>query len=236
MPASHCRSPAADLRMRTAKLCNYFQKTKCVRTHLYFFAKKREAGASLFLVGFSRKTVKTVVPARGLPANPASGKATHPGTVTDRYTRGGLTPGLATDPSASLSGEAPARSPGQKPPRRQNLPLRRNRSHRTGSPHRMGSPLPSDGPPMRMHPLPPALPCGRVPRPARHRPHTVRRHAARRTRAPRRCGSPCGAPKIPAASHPAARRRPRPRPRARIRCGCGCRAPAGCDGCGRCRR
>ena len=66
----------------------------CAHTSL-FFRKKREAGASLFLVGFSRKTVKTVVPARGLPANPASGKATHPGTVTDRYTRGGLTPGLA---------------------------------------------------------------------------------------------------------------------------------------------
>ena len=113
--------------MRTAKLCNYFQKTKCVRTHLYFFAKKREAGASLFLVGFSRKTVKTVVPARGLPANPASGKAVRPGTAPDRYSRGGLTPGLATGPPVSLSHGAPVRCPGQKPPCRQTHPLRRNR-------------------------------------------------------------------------------------------------------------
>lgn len=141
MPASHCRSSAADLRMRTAKLCNYFQKTKCVRTHLYFFAKKREAGASLFLVGFSRKTVKTVVPARGLPANPASGKAVRPGTAPDRYSRGGLTPGLATGPPVSLSHGAPVRCHGQKSPRRQNLPLRRNRSHRTGRPHQRNRPI-----------------------------------------------------------------------------------------------
>ena len=113
--------------MRTAKLCNYFQKTKCVRTHLYLFAKKREAGASLFLVGFSRKTVKTVVPARGLPANPASGKAVRPGTAPDRYSRGGLTPGLATGPPVSLPDGAPVRCPGQKPPCRQTHPLRRNR-------------------------------------------------------------------------------------------------------------
>ena len=127
--------------MRTAKLCNYFQKTKCVRTHLYFFAKKREAGASLFLVGFSRKTVKTVVPARGLPANPASGKAVRPGTAPDRYSRGGLTPGLATGPPVSLSHGAPVRCHGQKSPRRQNLPLRRNRSHRTGRPHQRNRPI-----------------------------------------------------------------------------------------------
>ena len=148
--------------MRTAKLCNYFQKTKCVRTHLYFFAKKEKPELLFFCSVPLAKPREPIAWARGLPANPASGKATHPGTVTDRYTRGGLTPGLATDPSASLSGEAPARSPGQKPPCRQNLPLRRNRSHRTGSPHRtdrpigsthrtgsphrMGSPLPSDGP------------------------------------------------------------------------------------------
>lgn len=127
MPASHCRSSAADLRMRTAKLCNYFQKTKCVRTHLYFFAKKEKPELLFFCSVPLAKPREPIAWARGLPANPASGKATHPGTVTDRYTRGGLTPGLATDPSASLSGEAPARSPGQKPPCRQNLPLRRNR-------------------------------------------------------------------------------------------------------------
>jgi len=141
MPASHCRSSAADLRMRTAKLCNYFQKTKCVRTHLYFFAKKEKPELLFFCSVPLAKPREPIAWARGLPANPASGKATHPGTVTDRYTRGGLTPGLATDPSASLSGEAPARSPGQKPPCRQNLPLRRNRSHRTGSPHQRNRPI-----------------------------------------------------------------------------------------------
>lgn len=59
---------------------------------------------------------------------------------------------------------------------------------------------------------------------------------AGKTPGPRRCGSPCGGSKIRAAFRPAVRRPPRPRFRATTRCGYSFRAPAGCAGCGRCRR
>ena len=127
--------------MRTAKLCNYFQKPS-VCAHIFIFSQKKEKPELLFFCSVPlAKPREPIAWARGLPANPASGKAMHPGAAPGRYSRGGLTPGLATDPSASLSGEAPARSPGQKSPRRQNLPLRRNRSHRTGRPHQRNRPI-----------------------------------------------------------------------------------------------
>ena len=127
--------------MRTAKLCNYFQKTKCVRTHLYFFAKKREAGASLFLFGSSRKAAGTdclgprFTRKSGKRKGHAPGRC--PGQILPRRTHAETGAG----PPASLPDGAPVRCPGQKLPCRQNLPLRRNRSHRTGSPHQRNRPI-----------------------------------------------------------------------------------------------
>ncbi len=113
--------------MRTAKLCNYFQKTKCVRTHLYFFAKKREAGASLFLVGSSRKAAGTDCLGPRFTCKSGKWKGHAPGRCPGQILPRRTHAGTGAGPPASLPDGAPVRCPGQKLPCRQNHPLRRNR-------------------------------------------------------------------------------------------------------------